>query len=344
MSLNIALILPVFVIAGLVIAGIVLVNGWKQTGHGLLDTRVAIILKLMSLSGKDIFAEGNTPTQVREASTKGQGLIKGPPTPIDRIEQKTIPGPGGPIQMRIYTPVEQPNLPIILYFHGGGWVIGSLDSHDNLCRSLAQKTSAVLISVDYRLAPEHAFPAAFDDAYAALHWVSEQAATLSGDASRIFVLGDSAGGNLAAAISLMARDQKGPAIRGQILIYPVTNAASLETESYKHFADGYFLTHRYMDIFRTMYLPQAQDRLNIYASPLLADDLTNLPPAMVITAEFDVLRDEGEAYAQKLKAAGVPTHPIRYQGMIHGFLGMDRLLKQFDQATDDIARYIKELT
>ncbi len=329
------------IIAGLIILGIILVNGWRQTEHGTLDTNAAILLKYIELSNTDPFAEGRTPAQIREDAVKSGAILKGTPTPIDQIRDTTFPGPAGPVPVRVYIP-GQSNLPVIIYYHGGGWVLGSLDSHDNICRSLAKKSSVIVVSVDYRLAPEHAFPAAFDDAYATLVWVSQNAATFNGDKSRIFVAGDSAGGNLAAAVSLMSSEKNGPGITAQILIYPATNLSEFSTDSHRNFGRGYYLTGRYMEIFRSMYLPRSQDWQNVHASPLLADSLENLPPALVLTAEFDVLRDEGEAYARRLDSEGVPVKQIRYKGMIHGFLSMDRLFSQSDKAIDDISAFIKQ--
>ncbi|MBU2513573.1 alpha/beta hydrolase [bacterium] len=329
------------IIAGLIILGIVLVRDWRKTEYGTLDTNAAILLKFIEISNIDPFEDGKTPEQIREKSAKSGALLKGSPTPIDQIRNTTFPGPAGPVPVRIYIPRQQSNLPVVIYYHGGGWMLGNLDSHDNICRFLAKKSSAVVVSVDYRLAPEHAFPAAANDAYAALEWVSQNAATFNGDTSRIFVAGDSAGGNLAAVVSLMSRDKGGPGITAQILIYPATNLADLTTESHQHFGNGYYLTRRYIEIFRSMYLPRMEDWQNVYASPLLAENLENLPPAMVLTAEFDVLRDEGEAYARKLESAGVPAKHNRYQGMIHGFLSMDRLFSQSKVAIDDIVAFIK---
>ncbi|MBU3915509.1 alpha/beta hydrolase [bacterium] len=331
------------VVAVLVIVGLVMVNSWKQTEHGSLDTNAAVLLKYIEFSKIDLFSEGKTPAQIREISAKGRGLSGGKQVPVQQVRDTTFPGPAGPVPIRIYTPQQHPKLPIILFYHGGGWVIGDLDSHDNLCRALSVKLPGIVVSVDYRLAPEHAFPAAVNDAYAALLWVSQHAASINGDASKIIVAGDSAGGNLAAVVSLMSREKNGPDIAAQVLMYPATNLAEMTTVSYKNFGDGHYLTHRYMKKFRSLYLPQAKDWRNMYASPLLASNHENLPPAIVLTAEFDVLRDEGEAYARKLKNAGVPTTQNRYKGMIHGFVNMAGLFSQSEKATDDIVTFIKEL-
>ena len=244
--------------------------------------------------------------------------------PVGTIENTTIEGPGGGIALRIYTP-EAPDAsdgegtcPIVMMFHGGGWVIGDLDTADSQSRELCAGTGCIVISVDYRLAPEHRFPAAAQDCYAATCWAKDNASSFGGDASRIAVAGDSAGGNLAAVVALMARDKSGPAIELQVLIYPVIDGVSFDTNSYRDNADGYLLTKESMLWFWDHYADQAE-RSNPYASPAHAEDLSGLPPALVMTAEFDPLRDEGEAYAAKLKAAGGAAECVRFDGMIHGF-------------------------
>ncbi len=229
----------------------------------------------------------------------------------------------------------------MIYFHGGGWVPGGLDSHDNVCRFLAHKTDSIIISVDYRLAPEAVFPAAADDAYAALEWVYRYADTLKADPSKIIVAGDSAGGNLAAAVALMSRDKKGPKVSAQVLIYPATNPSAMDTQSYQQFAKGYFLTKFYMEHFRALYLPDGKTWENVYASPLLADSFKDLPPAVVITAGFDPLKDDGRLYAKKLEKAGVLVSYICFDQMMHGFVSMDRFFDEAEQAVDTIATRLK---
>jgi acetyl esterase len=255
----------------------------------------------------------------------------GEPAAVANVTNRTIPGPAGEIPVRIYTPNGTAPFPVLVYFHGGGWVIGSLDSHDGTCRDLANGSGAVVVSVDYRLAPEHKFPAGPEDAYAATKWVADNAASLGVDAKRIGIGGDSAGGNLTAVVALMARDRGGPPLVFQVLVYPVTDAAC-DTRSYVDNAEGYFLTRKAMEWFWGNYLPNAADGSNAYASPLRAASLKGLPPALVITAEFDPLRDEGEAYARRLEEAGVHVRLKRYDGMIHGFFGMGRTMDQGKQA------------
>jgi acetyl esterase len=245
----------------------------------------------------------------------------GEPEPVAHIENRTIPSPAGDIPVRIYTPTGDGPFPVLVFFHGGGWVICNLDTHDSYCRSLANGTPCIVVSVDYRLAPEHKFPAAPEDCYAATQWIAEHAAEFNGDPARLAIGGDSAGGNLTAVISQLARDRGGPALSFQLLIYPATDFTA-DTLSMKENAEGYFLTADDMAWFTNHYLNSEEEKRNPLASPLLAADLSNLPPALVITAEYDPLRDEGEIYGQKLKEAGVPVTITRYEGMIHGFVGM----------------------
>ncbi len=259
-----------------------------------------------------------------------------PPAPeieVAAVEERSIEGPAGPIGLRIYHPKGEAPHAVLVNFHGGGWVIGDLDTADAQCRGICRGANLVVVSVDYRLAPEHRFPAAAEDCYAATRWVSEHAAEIGADAERLAVGGDSAGGNLAAVVSLMARDRGAPAIAFQLLVYPVTDAA-LDTQSYADNADGYLLTRDSMRWFWDHYAPTASDRAHPYASPLRAEDLSNLPPALVMTAEFDPLRDEGEAYGRALQAAGVAADVRRYDGMIHGFFAMAH---QFPSAAPGMA-------
>jgi acetyl esterase len=236
--------------------------------------------------------------------------------------------------VRIYKPEGRPPLPALVYFHGGGWVIGSLETHDGACRELANRIGCAVVSVDYRLAPESRYPAAAEDCYAATQWVAENAKALGVDAKRIAIGGDSAGGNLAAVVALMARDRGGPALRHQLLIYPVTDA-DFERASYRENAEGYLLTTKAMAWFWGHYVPELAQRQDGYAAPLRAKDLAGLPPAFVLTAEFDPLRDEGEAYAKRLAQAGVPTRLQRYDGAIHGFFAMGVLSQVARTAIDD---------
>ena len=243
--------------------------------------------------------------------------LRGYPVTVARVEDMHIPGPAGEIPLRIYTPREGSPLPILIWLHGGGWTFGNLNCFDALCTHLARNVGCVVVAVDYRLAPRHKFPAAVDDSYAATVWTAQNAACINGDASRIAIGGGSAGGNLAAAVCLMARDRGGPHLIFQLLAYPSTNIATLETDSYRTFAKGYGLTKFHCQWFCKQYLKHAEDGANPYASPLLAPDLGNVPPALVLTGEYDVLRDDGEAYAKRLKDEGVEARLIRYAGKGH---------------------------
>jgi acetyl esterase len=268
-------------------------------------------------------------------------LLAGAPEAVQKVENRTIPIEGAEIAVRIYTPEGEGPFPVLVYYHGGGWVIGNLETVDVPCRMLANRAGCIVVSVDYRLAPEHKFPTAAEDAYAAVQWVAEHAVEIGADPGRIAVGGDSAGGNLAAVVSLMAREQGGPSLAYQMLFYPVTNH-SYDTDSYRENAEGYFLTKNTMIWFWNHYLRDEMDGQHPYASPLLAEDLSGLPPALVITAGFDPLRDEGEAYAERLKAAGVPVEATRYDGMIHGFIWMPGVLAASRDAINRAANALKE--
>jgi acetyl esterase len=257
-----------------------------------------------------------------------------PELKVAAIEDRRIPGPAGEIPVRIYRPDGKGPLPALVYFHGGGWVIGGIETHDPTCRSSPIGWAAWVVSVDYRLAPSIAIPAAAEDCFAATKWVAANAAALGVDPKRLAIGGDSAGGNLAAAVALMARDRRGPALRYQLLIYPVTDA-DFTRASYRENAEGYLLTSQAMEWFWGHYVPDAAQRKEPYAAPLQAKDLAGLPPAFVLTAEYDPLRDEGEAFAKRLQQAGVATRLTRYDGAIHGFFSMGLLAEVARTAVAD---------
>jgi acetyl esterase len=260
---------------------------------------------------------------------------------IGKVEDRSIEGPGGALPLRIYTPVAAGGdaLPVLVYFHGGGWVIGDLETHDALCRTLANEAGCKVVAVDYRLAPEHVFPAAVDDCYAALKWVEANGASIGVDATRIAVAGDSAGGNLAAVMSQIAKAEKGPKISFQLLIYPATDT-NVDTGSYQANGSGYFLERDGMIWFFDHYLAGA-DRNDTRVAPAKATSLAGLPAAYVVTAGFDPLRDEGRAYAEALKAAGVPTEHVNYDGMIHGFFNLQGVLDVGREAVKAAAKALK---
>jgi acetyl esterase len=257
------------------------------------------------------------------------------------VEDRMIPGPAGPIPVRIYAPEPGAGpLPLLVYFHGGGFVLCDLDTHDPTCRALAKRAGCVVVSVDYRLAPEARFPAAPEDCFAAARWAAANAASLGADPRRVAVAGDSAGGNLAAVVSILARERGGPALVHQLLVYPVTDW-SFDTASYRENAEGYLLTRDMMSWFRGHYFAKPGDATDPLAAPLRAPDLRGLPPATVLSAEFDPLRDEGEAYAARLREAGVPTTLTRYDGMFHGFFGMTARIDRAREAVDDATRALR---
>ena len=326
--LYVALILIVVIVLGIYFI--------RKTPYGLLDPKVAIALKLMP-ERKEGISVTEQRAQMRKMVDKYNKEI-----PLLRVENQTISAVNQSIPIRIYSDSKEENLPILIYYHGGGWVVGDLETHDGICRQLAKSSKILVVSVAYRLAPEHPYPIPLEDAYNALLWMKENGQSIGGNPQQIAVGGDSAGGNLAAAVALKARDEKGPAISYQALIYPVTDLSKLTTQSYQNFKEGFFLTRdmmaRYID-----YYVAATHRKEAYVSPLLAEKLHNLPPALVITAGFDPLRDEGEQYGERLKAAGIPTTITRYKGTIHGFFGLEALGKAGVEAIQEVGDKLTEV-
>jgi acetyl esterase/lipase len=285
--------------------------------------------------------EEQTPEQVREAYGQFSALANR--AQMASVTDRTFPGPAGDVPVRVYVPTSDPGpRPVLVYFHGGGWVIGDLESHDATVRALAAASGVTVVAVDYRLAPEHPFPAAVDDCQAAVRWVAEPSTTaeLGVDPDRMAVGGDSAGGNLAAVAAQQLRDT-GPALRFQLLVYPATEM-HLSHPSIDENADGYFLTKADMAWFRDHYCPR-EDWNDPRMSPLLAHDdaVRDVAPALVITAEFDPLRDEGEAYAAKLQAAGVDAKVSRYDSVIHGFFSMSDMVPEGKAAIDEAAEALR---
>jgi len=258
---------------------------------------------LLEAGKKDVL----TTAVVRTAITSTAITDTGVREEVEKIENTNIPGPAGSIPVRIYTPQAPAPQPVLVYFHGGGWVAGGLDIVDNICRYFAKRAGCLVVSVDYRLAPEHTFPAAVEDAYAAVQWSAQNARRLNADGARIAVGGDSAGGNLAAVVCLVAHDRQGPNIVFQLLAYPPTDLSSYDTPSYNTFTNQSGLTKVHAKWFRQQYLNSKNERYHPYASPVLAETLGGLPPALIITGQFDVLRDDGRAYTRRLRRAGVPV-------------------------------------
>ncbi len=270
--------------------------------------------------GTGVPATHTLPVDEARRQYEARIAVMGPAPDMAQVAETHMDGPGGPLKLRIYTPKGEGPFPLIVFFHGSGFVLCSLDTHDGMCRNLADGIGCVVVSVDYRLAPEHKFPAGPDDCLAATRWAAEHAARLNADAGRIMVAGDSAGGNMAAVTALRVRDEGGPRLCGQMLLYPVTDYHTPGSPSYEENAEGYGLTRKTMEWFWDHYLTGPPEADNPYASPLRARDLSGLPPAYALTAEYDPLRDEGERYGERLRKAGIPVEITRRPGMNHGFL------------------------
>jgi acetyl esterase len=284
-----------------------------------LDPAAQPILELMADALR--IEEDATPEQVRAAMNAATSSELIPKQPVFDVADRVLPGPDGPIPVRIYRPSNADALPVLVWYHGGGWVIGNLDTHDQLCRLLCDATGALVVSVDYRLAPEHKFPAAVDDAVAAYEWAIRDGGEIGGDTTRVAIGGDSAGGNLAAVVPLVARERNLPMPRLHALVYPVTEH-EFDSPSMIDNAKGYGLETEHMDWFFDHYARTSADFDDWRLSPMRASDLSGLPPALVVTAEMDPLRDQGEAYARRLAGAGVDTEIVRANGLFHGFFGL----------------------
>lgn len=298
----------------------------------MLDATIDAIIKQMAANPTPKLSQLSAP-QARAMFVQMREVFEPKSVPIGKVDTVEIPGPGGPLAARIYTPVGLTGrvTPACVFYHGGGWVIGDLDTHDAICRTLANESGCRVISVDYRLAPENKFPAAFDDAYAALVWTEANASDHHINPNRLAVVGDSAGGNLAAAVALHTRLKGGPQLRYQVLLYPVVQVRA-ETASMSELATGYVLEKETMDWFFDQYLPAGADANDARVSPLAAKDVSGVAPAFVLVAGFDPLKDEAKSYAAKLKAAGVAVDFAEFDSMVHGFLGMSALVPQAGQA------------
>jgi acetyl esterase len=310
----------------------------------ILDPDASAVFKAFQEAGRPPY-ETLTPKEAREFYLAGRVVTNPEPPELKSVAPLSIPSSAGSIPARVYTPLRLRSAnglaPCLVFFHGGGWVIGNLDSHDVACRKLADEGELIVISVDYRLAPEHKFPAAVDDAIDATKWIAGNAKTLGIDASRLMVGGDSAGGNLAAVVSLSARDGNGPAIAGQVLIYPATDFAMTHA-SHREPETSILLTHTVIRWFRDHYLG-SNDGSHWRASPARAATLAGLPAAYVLTAGADPLRDEGEEYARRLREAGVPVTYRHFPGQFHGFFTMGKLLQQANVAAKEIGAWLKAL-
>ncbi len=288
----------------------------------VLASDMQALISVARLAGTRSYVNGQPPKKARIENRRGALAVSAhPPIPMAKVEALEIPAEPGPIPARFYVPAgpaATAPAPLLVYFHGGGWVIGDLDTHDGLCPSPPAAAGTPVLSIAYRLAPEHPFPAPVDDSWTGYSWAAENAAALGVDPARIAVGGDSAGGNLAAVVSLLARGAGGPMPAMQLLIYPVTDSAG-ELPSRRIFAEGFLLTKEDMDLFEAHYLPPGTDAHDPRVSVLEIEDLSGLPPAYVATAGFDPLRDEGEAYALRMRAAGVQVALRRHPGLIHGF-------------------------
>jgi acetyl esterase len=310
-----------------------------------LDPDAAFVYKAFQEAGRPAY-ETLSPDEAREYYRQARLITNPDPPELKSVEPLSIPSPHGSIPARIYTPkkIRQAGglAPGLVFFHGGGWVIGDLDTHDVVCRKVADEGELIVISVDYRRAPEHKFPAAVDDAITATKWVADHSRQLGVDASRLMVGGDSAGGNLAAVVALAARDGKGLAIAGQVLIYPATDFAMTHA-SHREPETSILLTHSVIRWFCDHYLTGAADVHDWRASPARASTLTGLPSAYVLTAGADPLRDEGDEYARSLKQAGVPVTYRHFPGQFHGFFTMGKLLQQANVAVGEIGAWLKAL-
>ena len=298
-----------------------------------LDPDAQTLLDVVRVANRPAF-ETVTPAEARKVYAAGRPVLAPEPMRVAEVRDLTMPGPDGPTPLRLYRPVAGKTLPVLVFFHGGGWVVGNIETHDTVCRHLAVRAECAVVSADYRMGPEHRFPAAVEDCVAATDWVAANAAALGADPGRIAVGGDSAGGNLAAVVSLIARDRARPRLSYQLLIYPATDAG-MSHPSIERFAEGYLLTRSTMRWFYDQYLRGPADIADWRVSPLRAPDLKGVAPAYVLTAGYDPLCDEGDAYARRLAEAGVPVQHRRIDGQIHGFIDKGKVIRAADAALDD---------
>jgi len=310
-----------------------------------LDPDAAAVYKAFQDAGRPAY-EDLSADEARAYYLAARVVSNPDPRELASVQSIAIPGPVGDIPARVYTPkaLRQDNglSPALVFFHGGGWVIGNLDTHDVVCRAIADEGQLIVVSVDYRLAPEHKFPAAVEDAIAATQWIADNARKLGIDAEQLSVGGDSAGGNLSAVVTIHARDHGGPMLAGQVLIYPATDFA-MNHPSHHEPETSVLLTHSVIRWFRDHYLTGAHDEKDWRASPARVETLAGLPPAFVMTAGADPLRDEGDEYARRLADAGVPVTHRTYPGQFHGFFTMGKVLQQANVAVAEIGGWLKAL-
>jgi acetyl esterase len=322
----------------MIIAVLISIHMWQSTEEGRLPAKTAVVLHAINNNLVDLNVDIHVPEIVSGGSGNEPYLIKNEMT-IPLEDNEDIP-------VRIYRPRGEGPFPITLYYHGGAFMkgYGGLETHDNIIRSIASKTDNVVIAPAYRLAPEHIFPAAVEDSYKALLWAEKHADMLGGDKERISVMGDSAGGNIATVVSQMARDRKGPDLAAQVLFYPITTFQEIPLNSRETYDSGYYLLSKsIMYQARESYTPQPTMWAHPYTSPLQAENLNDLPPALIITAEFDPLRDEGESYARKLHEAGVPVHATRYRGVMHGFVSFYEVMQSGRNGMDEAVVFLRDV-
>lgn len=313
-------------------------NFYLAYPDGELDPRAVQFLTAIAAAGFPPLSE-LTPPLARE-----KNIVKAfssNPVPVADIRNIFIDGPFGEIPLRIYTPEGEGPFPALVYLHGGGWVVGTLDDFDAVCTVLCKNSGYVVVSVGYQLSPEARFPVAIEEGYTALEWLAAEAGSLNADPGLLAVGGDSAGGNMAAVIAMMARDRKGPEVAFQLLICPATNLADTDTPSYRKFGFGIWVPGELMQWYTNHYLENKADIRNSYVSPLLADDLSGLPPAFIVIAEFDILKDEGEAYARRLSQSGAEVEMKVYPGQIHDFVIFGRVMPKAGEALADCCKALK---
>lgn len=328
------------VIFALIVTGFFIIKNLAETKGGKINTYIAVNLQLDKILNPRSTNEQSI-ENIRERLNNESIKSSKPPIPFSNIKNITVEVNSEEIPVRIYTPEDGDMFPIIIYSHGGSWIAGNLDTHDNVCRKLSKNAKAIVISVDYRLAPENPFPAGFNDVYNVLQWTDKNAKSINGDENHIAIAGDSSGGNLSAAVCLMAKDKNGPHITCQVLIYPSTNIYELNTQSWSDFSNDFNISKEDMEKYISLYVPQKEDRKNPYVSPLLANEFNQLPDTLVITAEIDPLRDEDEAYENKLNEAGIQSDIIRFNGVTHGFITMDKITNKADEALNQVSLYLQ---